>query len=447
MTTMQRFLSRQGPQRLARRAVRITVLVLLLGTTGGCGGDDSGITCSLANPARLAQSSWPKFRRDAANTGHLSGLDLTGKTGERSAKWVFPPLDSSPRGPFAASPALSEASAPAEQRVYIGSADGTMYALNAATGENVQEFDFSILPAPITSSALVGIRDDRDAVFVAGGDGRLHGLDDTGQIQAQVWPFTLDAFASAPPAIGSNGIVHVGSLGGIFFSACPNGVGRVAVALSPVLAAAAVGPEGFIYLATDRGDVHALRDDGLFQWTFPAAGTILAAPVLEIEDDETRAIYVADGSGRVSKVDASGQPVPGFEFTNQEGTPASCPRPPLARIASSPALTASRLYFGADDGNLYAIDKDTGRMQWCFSTGAAIESSPAVASNEVGDDVVVVGSNDGTVYFIGADGSLQGSFVVPSTAATAPAVRSSPALGSDGVVYVGADDGRVYAIE
>jgi outer membrane protein assembly factor BamB len=26
-------------------------------------------------------------------------------------------------------------------------------------------------------------------------------------------------------------------------------------------------------------------------------------------------------------------------------------------------------------------------------------------------------------------------------------VRSSPALASDGVVYIGADDGRVYAIE
>jgi outer membrane protein assembly factor BamB len=447
MTSNSRFAAHRLPFRRAGRAVHLSLLLVLLAGAGGCSDDDSGIGCDLGNPARLAQSSWPKFRRDEANTGHVDALDLTGKTGERSAKWVFPPLDSAAKGPFTASPALSEAPTPAEQRLYIGSADGTLYALNAETGERVQDFQFSVLPAPIISTALVGVRDEGDAVFVAGGDARLHALDDTGQAQEQVWPFMLDAFASAPPAIGSNGIVHVGSLGGIFFSACPNGVGRLAITLSPVLAAAAVGPEGFIYLATDRGDVHALRDDGLFEWVFPTAGTILAAPVLEVEGEETRAVYVADGSGRVSKLDGSGRPAPGFDFLSQDGAPAACPRPPLASIASSPALTESRLYFGADDGNLYAIDKDTGQMLWCFATGAAIQSSPAVATNETGDDVIVVGSNDGTVYFVAADGSMQGSFALPSDTSPPPAVRSSPALASDGVVYIGADDGRVYAIE
>ena len=50
-----------------------------------------------------------------------------------------------------------------------------------------------------------------------------------------------------------------------------------------------------------------------------------------------------------------------------------------------------------------------------------------------------MGSNDGKLYAITAEGALKWSY------ATQGAVRSSPALGADGTLYVGSDDGNLYA--
>jgi outer membrane protein assembly factor BamB len=72
---------------------------------------------------------------------------------------------------------------------------------------------------------------------------------------------------------------------------------------------------------------------------------------------------------------------------------------------------------------------------WQFSTGGPVESSPAVSGG-----IVYVGSDDDKVYALSATtGALKW------TATTGGAVKSSPAV-AGGVVYVGSDDGKVYAL-
>src|ERR1700748_2215573 len=46
-------------------------------------------------------------------------------------------------------------------------------------------------------------------------------------------------------------------------------------------------------------------------------------------------------------------------------------------VISSPAVVNGVVYVGSDDGNLYAIDQQTGSQKWKFQTGARITSSPA----------------------------------------------------------------------
>ena len=106
-------------------------------------------------------------------------------------------------------------------------------------------------------------------------------------------------------------------------------------------------------------------------------------------------------------------------------------------------MAGNHLYFGSDDHNLYAVDTTSGKIDWMFPTGAAIASSPAVATGAA-QPIVVVGSNDGNVYFIQDNGS---SATMLALFPIGDAVRSSPAIGRDGTVYVGADDGRLYAIQ
>ena len=82
--------------------------------------------------------------------------------------------------------------------------------------------------------------------------------------------------------------------------------------------------------------------------------------------------------------------------------------------------------------------KATGGVKlWEFETGGYVLSSPAIGS----DGTVYVGSYDNKLYAInGKSGVKLWEFE------TGWGVRSSPAIGSDGTVYVGADDKKLYAI-
>jgi len=86
-----------------------------------------------------------------------------------------------------------------------------------------------------------------------------------------------------------------------------------------------------------------------------------------------------------------------------------------------------------------------GSLKWKYKTGYRIESSPAIAS----DGTVYVGSDDHYLYAINPDGSLKWKYRTGSW------IESSPAIASDGTVYVGSGvyiessdswDGYLYAI-
>ena len=79
-----------------------------------------------------------------------------------------------------------------------------------------------------------------------------------------------------------------------------------------------------------------------------------------------------------------------------------------------------------------------GTVLWEFETGGEVWSSPAIGS----DGTVYVGSNDKKLYAInGKSGVKLWEFE------TGGDVHSSPAIGSDGTVYVGSHDNKLYAIK
>ncbi len=68
-------------------------------------------------------------------------------------------------------------------------------------------------------------------------------------------------------------------------------------------------------------------------------------------------------------------------------------------------------------------------LKWSFSTGGVVHSSPAIAL----DRTIYVGSDDGRLYALNPDGSLKWSYK------TGQAIRYTPVVGAGGVVYVGSD--------
>jgi outer membrane protein assembly factor BamB len=80
----------------------------------------------------------------------------------------------------------------------------------------------------------------------------------------------------------------------------------------------------------------------------------------------------------------------------------------------------------------------TGVKKWEFLTGNTIGSSPAIGS----DGTIYIGSNDFKVYALdGVTGAKKWEFL------TGGSVFSSPAIGSDGTIYAGSSDKKIYALD
>jgi outer membrane protein assembly factor BamB len=75
-------------------------------------------------------------------------------------------------------------------------------------------------------------------------------------------------------------------------------------------------------------------------------------------------------------------------------------------------------------------------LKWYFATGDNVHSSPTIGS----DGTIYFGSWDNKLYAINPDGTQKWNFT------TGGYVSSSPAIGSDGTIYFGSSDNKLYAI-
>ena len=65
-------------------------------------------------------------------------------------------------------------------------------------------------------------------------------------------------------------------------------------------------------------------------------------------------------------------------------------------------MADGKVYFGLDNGYVYALDAYTGSLIWDCRTVGAVQSSPAISNG-----LLFVGSNDGYLYAIGQQSIVQ----------------------------------------
>ena len=112
---------------------------------------------------------------------------------------------------------------------------------------------------------------------------------------------------------------------------------------------------------------------------------------------------------------------------------------------STPAVVNGVVYFGSHDGNLYAIDAQTGTLKWKFQTPGEIASSPVVAEG-------VVYFNGGDAGFYALDAQTGQQKWMLKTGEPVPFAhrweyfQSSPAW-VEGTVYFGSADAHIYAVD
>ncbi|MBP7299589.1 MAG: PQQ-binding-like beta-propeller repeat protein [Methanoculleus sp.] len=265
-------------------------------------------------------------------------------------------------------------------------------------------------------------------VYLGGTDGRLYCIDEemgetlwtSGQIDATGY-FGL----SSSPLVYEGTIYALSASDGVLHAFTPEGIepwsfstgGAVGYFTSP----AAAG--GKIFVAGNGSNlfcIDAATHTAAWSTALPAA--VKSTPA--IGDGK---VYVTTAE-RLHALDAS---------TGAEIWSAS-----LGGTSSTPAVAGETIIAGSSDG-LHAYDAGTGTLLWDFP-GARVDVSPVVAGN-----LVYAATNEkaGTVYAVDTrTGEEVWSYTLeaPGDGTFAAFYASSPAV-SDGVLYIGAENNRLYA--
>lgn len=200
-----------------------------------------------------------------------------------------------------------------------------------------------------------------------------------------------------------------------------------------------------IYFGSDNGYLYVVRSSGTYVDRYPRSGPPLgamrAAPAVS-----GGTIYLVSDDGHLYALDLSRQKK--WQYP-EEG------EAPLGPIRATPAITVvtdgdlqrTLIYFGSDDGNLYALEDqgDSAVLRWTFPTGAFIRTTPAIATVTEGGvqkRLIYFGSGDGNLYALEDRGS---NAVLYWTFPTGSFIKSSPKIFNQ-TVYFGSSDGHLYAL-
>ena len=390
----------------------------------------------------VPSGAWLTFRGNPAHTGVIS-LEGPPEEVEMKVRWRI----NSETDPISASPAVTE-----DGTVYIGTEGGFVAAIQPEGGPG---WIFKV-EGPVLSSPSV---DETGNVFVVTGDGYMYYISTTGEL---IWKSNFDTHTSSSPVI-SGGTAYLGI----------DDDALLGITLEP--AAKAISEEKRVLSA----DVKKL--------VFLTNGSVKSSPAFS-----GNTVFFGGGEYLYALNPSAGGSDEGSGGGQEGGTTTTSPIKWRYRvngdILSSPAVSGSKVYVGSDDGCLYAfsenvsgtenilsellhskkndvrwsdLQSDTtnsipkGKLLWKKQTGGKVRSSPAVATPvssttpgvgvTAGDttkeaQIVYVGSDDGNLYAFDENGEFKWKFP------TGAPVRSSPAVDKNGDIYFGSDDGSVYAL-
>jgi eukaryotic-like serine/threonine-protein kinase len=287
------------------------------------------------------------------------------------------------RWTFAAGAPVNSSPLVADGSVYFGSVDGNFYSLNARNGQEIWKFQTNgerrftapgihgilpkteMMPDPfdvfLSSPALVDGK-----VFFGSGDYNVYALDArTGALQ---WKFTTLNVVHASPAV-AGGVVYVGSWDRYLYAldaATGKMIWRFQTGDDKVIynqvgiASSAAVMNGVVFFGCRDGHFYAIdAKTGIQKWSHDnQMGWVIASPAVQNgvvyfpTSDGTRFKALEAESGRLT-----------FSIQNKDVS------------FSSPALAGHLAYYGTTDGWLHAVDITTGKTVHEFQTEGSKENS------------------------------------------------------------------------
>ncbi|MGB5133225.1 MAG: PQQ-binding-like beta-propeller repeat protein [Steroidobacteraceae bacterium] len=308
-------------------------------------------------------------------TGHIHAIDQ--QTGQE--KWKF-----KSRMPITSSPAIADGT------LYFVSSTGSLAALDIATGqpkwvfaaEYERKFEAKGLhgypPNAQTMPDAWDVYTSSPAVadgkvFFGSGDGNVYAVDaKTGILQ---WKFATGDVVHASPAV-SGGTVYIGSWDGVFYAIdAESGAQKWAfkAGVDPVMhnqvgfQSSAAVMDGTVYVGCRDAHVYAFdAATGRKKWDYPTSKSwVNGTPavrdgIVYVGTSDTARFMALDAkTGRLRWV---------FDAK--------------AYIFSSAALAGDFAYFGSHNGRIFAVDTKSGALAWQFQTDAAKKD----AMNVLNDD-------------------------------------------------------------
>ena len=355
----------------------------------------------LATPPGLAP--WPSFR---------GGPDQRGLAGGTLARdfvplWRFPT-----GGPVAGSPVV------AEGKVFVGSNDGAVYAIDLASGSKVWSArtgdSVSASPLHVGGRIYVGSVDRHFYCLSAATGGLIWEFATEGDIRA--------AAAWAPDPDGPDGKILVGSYDfKLYCLRASDGHKLWDVPTEYYVNGTPALAGGHAVLGGCDTNLYSIAlADGQVTLKLPVGEELAFIPA-SVALDGTQA-FLATFEGKVMRIDLAAGRIDWTIALKEE------------QEFCSAALSDTRVLVGGGDNVMHCLDRRDGHKVWDFPTGGPIAGSPVIC-----DGKVVFGSGDGRLYVLSlADGSLLWSRDLGQPVASGPAV-------ADGKIIVGCNDGFVYA--
>lgn len=346
------------------------------------------------------QASWPLFRGSALATGVASG-ELPDKP---EILWTF----ATEKGWFESTAAI------VKDRVYIGSTDGNLYAVDFQSGKKLWAFEtelgFTASPSVQDGRVFAGDVDgrffcvraedgkelwrfDSDAeidssanfhrgrVLFGSQDGMLYCLEAaTGKL---VWKFESEDQIRCFPTIvenrafvaGCDGSLHVVDLNqGKEIGSVPveAPTGSTPAVLGDLLF---VGTEGSTFFGIDWKTPQIVWRYNAERRQMPFRSSAAATKNVVVVGSLDKNVHAVDP--------ATGKAL--WSFATR------------GKIETSPVIVGQRVFVGSADGRLRALDLKTGREVWQYETGGSLIGSPAVAQGRI-----VIGNDEGTLFCFGS---------------------------------------------
>jgi len=208
---------------------------------------------------------------------------------------------------------------------------------------------------------------------------------------------------------------------------------------------------GAAYVGSTDGNLYALdAASGTLKWKFSTQSSVTSSPAVasgvvyfESYDSNFYALDAATGELKWKFQTGGEKRYAGKHLHHLQPAAETMPDP-WDFFLSSPSVWNGIVYFGSGDGNIYALDANSGALKWKFQTGDVVHSSPAIA-----DGTLYIGSWDTYLYALdAASGKEKWRFKTGDDPDlhNHVGIQSSPAV-VDGVVYFGSRDSYAYAVD